>query len=262
MEDVYFERIAGVGERQSEPRRPKGAEGAPALTMNADMDADVGPEIDLNAPLQATTNEAGMDDNGFPTSPLRDQEDLWFVQAAGLYSPISKGANTARTSGMIMLLSGVFTLLLGALGMNVVTMVIGLIFSTLGWMERSAGNDLAQVKSSAPTRLALNQLLIFALVAGTCFMGVKSADVQAAQAMTATEAQIAELPAEAQGMARQMAELGPSAIYMVFGAIAAVSLLFQGTMAIYYMSRRRKVREFDEELPPWVADIVRTISVR
>ena len=115
MEDVYFERIAGVGERQSEPRRPKGAEGAPALTMNADMDADVGPEIDLNAPLQATTNEAGMDDNGFPTSPLRDQEDLWFVQAAGLYSPISKGANTARTSGMIMLLSGVFTLLLGML---------------------------------------------------------------------------------------------------------------------------------------------------
>jgi hypothetical protein len=265
MEDFYFERIAGVGERQSEARRPQGAEGAPTMTMGGGMDDDVGADIDLNATAQPTV-EGSMDDNGFPTSPLRDQEDLWFVQAAGLYKPIAKGAATARASGMFMLVSGVLTMLFGLLAVNVVTIVIGLVFAVLGTIERGAGNDMALAKASAPTRLAINQLLIFGLVAGSCFMSLKDLNMDGAQAMTESEAQIAQLPAEAQGvaqqMAQQMAEMGPSIVYTIFGAVAALSLIFQGTMAAYYLSRRRKIRDFDDELPPWVGDIVRTVAAR
>lgn len=266
MEDVYFERIAGVGERAgASPRRPEGATpaqpvGPPVLNMALDDDMGASP---LGAGQQAVPqDDIQCDENGFPLSPLRDQEDLWFVQASSLYRPIAKGARIARASGLILMLGGLFTVGMGALGADMITVVIGLIVGTLGWMDRGAGADLAVAKRSAPFRLALNQLLLGGLIIGCSWMTVKSVGAQAAKAMTASEAEIAELPAEMQGLARQFVEMGPNMMYMVFTVIVAATLLFQGGLALYYFTRRRKVRNFHEELPPWVSEIVTTITRR
>jgi hypothetical protein len=268
MEDVYFERIAGVGERAgASPRMPQGAApvqpvGPPVLNMALDDD------LMGTSPLGASTQQAvpqddvQCDENGFPTSPLRDQEDLWFVQAASLYKPLAKGASTARTSGMFLILGGLFTVGAGALSADMIAMVVGLIIGTLGWMERGAANDLAQAKPSAPVRLALNQLVLGALIVGSAWMTVKAVGAQAAQAMTASESKIAELPAEVQGVARQFTALGPDMVYMMFTAIVLGTLLFQGGLAVYYFTRRRKVRNFHTELPPWVSEIVTTVARR
>jgi hypothetical protein len=268
MEDVYFERIAGVGERKgAAPRQPQAAApvkpvGPPVLNMALDDDE---PAVDYAAeaaPQAVPQGDVACDENGFPVSPLRDKEDLWFVQAAALYRPLAKGVSTARTSGMFLIISGILGLVAGALSMDMVAVVVGLIVATLGTMERGAANDLAQAKRSAPLRLAINQVILLVLVIGSAWMTVQSVKAEAAQAMTMSEQEIAELPDAVQGMARQMGDTGTDLIFMMFTAVVLMSLLFQGGMALYYFTRRSKVRDFHDELPPWVSDIVTTVAAR
>jgi len=270
MEDVYFERIAGVGAHEGEtPRQPRGATKVqqrepPVLNMVLDDDPSV-VEHDMDMDMveaPVAQEEVECDENGFPVSPLRDQEDLWFVQAADLYKPLAKAVNTARASGMLLLVGGVLTVVIGALGVDMVALVIGLIVATLGAMERSAANDLAQAKASAPSRLALNQMFVLVLVIASSWMTVRSIDTEAAKAMAISDEAVAELPVEAQEIARMMHGVTSSIAQGMFIAVVAVSVLFQGGFAVYYLTRRRKIREFHEELPPWVSEIVTTVALR
>jgi len=258
VEDVYFERIAGVGERRPERRLPKGA-------VSVEL-ADVSHELPGGGEASAAPAapaEIEIDENGFPVSPLRDQEELWFVQAANLYRPLDKGAGVARSSGLFMVLCGALTAVGGLVTVNMVTIVVGLIFVVLGTMERGAGNELSRAVASAPARLALNQALVFALIAIYCFAQIKGYDMSTAHALAEAEAQIAQLPtAEQQEVARKLVNMGPRLVMLVNGGIIGASLLFQGFMASYYLGKRRRIREFHDELPPWVSGIVKTVATR
>lgn len=171
--DVYFERIAGVGEAKgANARRPAAGQASQAATRL---------ELDDDGQPHDPGSEVALDEMGFPLSPLREQDELWFVQASQLYRPLQKCAATARASGTMMLVSGVFTMLwaavssaFGGLQENLVSLVIGLILVTLGFIERSSGNDISACKVSAPTRLAWNQLMLFAVVTLYCGVQMKS----------------------------------------------------------------------------------------
>lgn len=255
MEDVYFERIAGVGERKPERRLPQGAK-----VELADVSHEAQEVLEAGQALE----EPEIDENGFPVSPLREQEDLWFVQAANLYKPIDKGASVARASGTVMLVLGLLAAIGGLVAMNMVTLVMGLIVATLGSMERSSGGDLARVTPSAPNRLALNQVLVFGLVATYCFFQIKGVDVQTAQALAAMEDRIQQLPDENQReTVRQFVQtVGDNGVTYFFIAVGVVSLIFQGMLAMYYLGKKKRIREFHDELPPWVSGIVKTIATR
>lgn len=261
--DVYFERIAGVAEPKGQgPRRPAGAtpapkSGASRLELDGDEAESHGPE------------PVALDENGFPLSPLRDQDELWFVQAAQLYRPLDKCAATARASGGILMTSGVLTLFFaaisaafGGLQENLVTFVVGLILITLGLIERSAGQDVALCKVSAPSRLAWNQLMLFGIIALSCGMQMKTYQgEQAAAALTPEmQQQLAESNPELAGMMANLQSIGPTVVYTFFGFIVLTSLMFQGGMALYYLSRRRRIQRFHQELPPWVSRIVLTVA--
>lgn len=253
MEDVYFERIAGVGEAPGQNRRRR-PEAAPAGPLELEGDAAEADPGDEHVPL---------DENGFPMTPLRGQDELWFVQAAQLYKPISSGVSTARASGGLLVASGVLTLFWfglimlggGAITEHAVTGVIGLIMLTLGVFERSAAKDLALARPGAPGRLAVNQLMLFGVIALWCGLQMRGAGdgAQASAMSTEVAAQVPE-------MAEQIQALESGLVYMIFGFILVTSLIFQGVLAAYYLSRRKRVRAFHEELPPWVGDIVRTVA--
>ena len=266
MEDVYFERIAGVGEHKQEPRQPAGA----ALNLqpidnpleNAlPIDLDAGAEAP--APDSPPAGEERVDENGFPVSPLRGQEDLWFVQANSLYRPLAKGVSMARSSGMMLLVSGVMTALFAMLTMNVVGIVLGLILATLGTMERGAASELAVAKPRAPIKLALNQMMVFGLIAVYAFAQTKTLETATAQALDGLSAQPANaavgIPPEA---TEWLQGFGGSLPWILFGIVVGTSLLIQGGMAIYYLTKVKRMREFRRELPPWVSDIVTTLAVR
>ncbi len=271
MEDVYFERIAGVGERTdgSQPRQPQAVQpqGRPVLNMALDDGVPVANLNDEPASMSMASGPANpsnveCDENGFPLSPLRDQEELWFMQAAALYRPIAKGVSLARSSGMFLLFSGFLALLSGALSTDPMALAVGVVLVALGFVERNSAAKLSEAQPSAATKLALNQLFVFALIAGSSYITASGLEAETAQAMTMTEAELAQIPPEAQGFAQSLSEMGPKLIYVIFGAMVAISALFQGALALYYFSRRKKVKTFLSELPPWVSNIVTTVSMR
>lgn len=222
-------------------------------------------------PDEEVQGTQALDEDGFPLSPLREQDELWFIQAAELYRPLARCARTARASGMLMILSGVLALAAGGLTMHVVTLVIGLILVTLGAIERSAAGDVARAELKAPGRLALNQLMLFGLVVLYCGAQMKSFHTAFAKSGTVTEVanQLSSIPAELDplrqellAMLPELEPVLPKLIFGFFGLMAALSLVFQGYLAAYYATRKNKVRTFHRELPPWVSNLVTLVSSR
>lgn len=238
--DVYFEKIAGVAETTPE-QKPEPAK--------------------LDLAEGAHDSQRDLDEHGFPVTPMDDQDGLWFVQASRLHRPLARAAGVASFSGGMMLFSGILTLLLAVLTLvtgagdeGIIPLVIGMIITALGWMERSSGVALAALEPKAPKRLALNQLTLFGLVALGCVMQMKDG---VASAMSAEET--AQLPPE---VLAQLEALGPLVSMGVFGVMIALSLVFQGGLALYYLTRKRHIAILQQELPPWVTDVVAVLNRR
>ena len=243
--DVYFEKIAGIAE-------PKELQHERAAAM---------PERS-SAPAPAASTQA-LDPNGFPLTPMSDQDELWFIQAAHMHRPLARAAGFARSSGMLMVVSAVFSVLAGGLGLaggdtvgGGITMGIGLVLFMLGMNERNGGVEIAALNLDAPKRLALNQVALLLLIAGGCFMGVQDAGAAGALSIETTG-----LPPDmANRVTAEMESLAPLLIYGVYGIMMGISIVVQGGMALYYMTRRKAVVAFHEELPPWVTDVVSTLQ--
>ncbi len=250
--DVYFERIAGVAERSETPERLESAD----LPIPNEQDVEV----------LATD---GLDENGFPLNPMKEQDMLWFVQAARLYRPLKSCAGTARVSGLILMMAGVFTATGGVLGIvfgglpaGAFSLVLGLLLVTLGTLERSGAARVAAAEASGPRRLFWNQITLFALIALSC--GTEWNEMQQAQASGAFSLVPAgeQVPPEVAEMVAQLETIVPALAYGVFGLVIGLSLIFQGGLALYYLSRRKAIVHFHEELPPWVSETVLVIARR
>ncbi|GJM21821.1 MAG: hypothetical protein DHS20C15_17360 [Planctomycetota bacterium] len=270
-EDVYFERIAGVGaagEANKPLRQPK-----PELVLSMDDDlSGAAPAEDLPA---TNPQHVGLDENGFPLNPLKNQDQLWFVQAGELYRPIERVANTARSTGALVLISGLLTVVISGIvalaqgdpTSQLIELVVGAMLITLGAIERSAARDILRAVPRACSRLVWNQMMLFGVVALWCGSQMKNfSDAAAAGSATLISPEAEPLLAEAfPGLSTQLTELQvifPSLVYGFFGFLVVMSLIFQGTMALYYNGGRRKMKSFREDLPPWVAEIVATILAR
>jgi len=271
MEDVYFERIAGVGIRKGEagPRMPEGAvprpKGKPVLAMALDDDTptthlDAVPGPGPGAMTQPVSPQhVECDENGFPLSPLRDQEDLWFVQAAALYKPIGKGVGVARASGLLLILSGVFMMLVSAPAQNMAGLGAGLVVVLLGIMDRSAAKDLARAKPGAPLRLAFHQVVLIGLIAGSCWLAVQNVQQETALARERAEADN-HLTDDELAMVDHAGNQAGRFVAAYFAFVVGMAAVFHGFIAVYHLSRRGRIKRFHNDLPPWVSDIVKTVA--
>jgi hypothetical protein len=246
--DIYFEKIAGV----AEPRE---------ISMNRQQPPE--PRAVPDRPA----SQPALDDDGFPLSPMDDQDNLWFVQAARMHRPLARAAGLARSSGSMMIVSAVLSVIVGGLALasgdmqsGSITLGASLLLFILGLVERSAGSDLAALNPHAPRRLALNQLVLFLVVVGCCFVGIQDADMAMAAAGSADTNGLP--PGMANQVGEQVEVLAPMLIYGIYGLMIAISLVIQGGMALYYLSRKKAVLVFHNELPPWVADVVATLNRR
>lgn len=272
-EDVYFERIAGVGVPGDKPVK------APRPKLELSMDDDDLPteahELETAPPIPGTSPEhAGLDDNGFPVNPLKNQDQLWFVQAGELYRPIERCAITARGSGLMLIASGVFTLLgsaiatlfAGSVTSQLIPLVVGAMLVTLGMIERGAARDVMRARPKACSKLILNQVVLFGVIALWCgseMQGFHSSDAAQGQVLSGEERALMQeaLPALAGQIELWEAQV-PSMVYGFFGFLVIMSLVFQGTLAFYYAGTKRRMKAFQTQVPPWVSEIVTTILAR
>lgn len=277
-EDVYFERIAGVGV-PGEADKPVKAP-PPKLELSMDDDVDT-PTHDLEqaspeggAIPETATAHAGLDENGFPLNPLKNQDQLWFVQAGELYRPIERCAVTARGSGLLLMVSGIATILISAVvgvltsafGDHLVTIVVGAMLTTLGVIERGAARDVMRAQPRACKRLIWNQVALFVIVALWCgseMNGFHATSAAEGSLLTGEQRELMEqaLPALAGEIELWEAQV-PSMVYGFFGFLVVMSLVFQGTLAFYYNGTKRRMKAFRTQVPPWVSETVTTILAR
>lgn len=231
--DVYFERIAGVADTRPQP--PK-SEAAPALPGE----------------------DEPIDEDGFPISPLRDQDHLWFVQASRLHRPLAGAASIARASGLSLMIMGAATAFVGILsvmtGGTFLPIVLGAILLTLGTMERSGAVAMAAANMRAPGQLARNQLSLLVIVVASAWVSGAGSELGA---MLQELVQGGSVPQELQARMTALASVLSRGLVI---PAAVVGLAVNGSLAVYYLTRKRPIGLFHRELPPWVVNIVTTVN--
>lgn len=153
------------------------------------------------------------------------------------------------TAGVLAALSAPFVLLSHGAG------VAALVLGAVAYVEFRGRRMLREMDLRGPKVLACNQVVLGVIV-------ILYALWMLIAALTG-EGQYAQAIAQEPALASTLAPIGD---LMRFVEIATYSLLiigtvaFQGGMAWYYLSRGKHMRNFLDNTPPWVIDVLRAAA--
>ena len=140
----------------------------------------------------------------------------------------------------VIIFAGAGILLAGAMG-DLVSVFIGLLVGAAGWMEVRGHNKLKRRDPEGMRWLVRSQMFLLAVILVYCASRLGSFD---------QETMLSGLTPDMQAMLKEsgveMAEITPivrMAFLTTYGLVAAVSLLYQGGMALYYRRRIKIVTE-------------------
>jgi hypothetical protein len=205
-----------------------------------------------------STVAAGLE----PIAPISEPQKQALYAAEAAARRFAFAPKLATWNGIGMLLGAALSLVLAAFD-HALLLSAG-VLGVCGWVELSAGKKLREYDPQAPLRLALNQLVLLALVLGYALLKLMAA--LTGHASLASEiAQHPELAAvlaqvddpsvtEALDSFGEMYRWGVVGVYSVLIAIAVV---VQGGAAAYYWSRRKHLRAFLASTPAWVVELMR-----
>jgi hypothetical protein len=137
---------------------------------------------------------------------------------------------------------------------------IGLALGILAWNEERGRRQLLAADVRAPRRLAINQVALFIAVLMYCgysayvaFTGPNIMD-----AVLSTHPEFSEVLGEGTALggtsSDELRQWGRTVALLVYGAIAAGSLLVQGLTALYYRSLQPTVETL-AAAPPWAREM-------
>ena len=162
--------------------------------------------------------------------------------------------------------NGVSLLLAAALSVMLALFDPGLLLSAAalaacGWLELHAGKRLARYEPRALRWLAGNQLLLMAAV--VIYAGVQLRATLSGQSSLSAELarhpELATLLASiddpaVQDILASMDDMYRYGKLLVYAIVIGVTLVVQGSAALYYLSRRKHLREFVTGTPGWVRE--------
>ncbi|HZW09657.1 MAG TPA: hypothetical protein VFF69_07120 [Phycisphaerales bacterium] len=167
---------------------------------------------------------------------------------------LRRACGVARFNGWTLALFGACGLVSGF--WDAAGLAFGAAFGILAWREFAGARGLAMLRERAARGLALNQVVLGAVVVG--YAGLSAYRVLERQGVSAAEA--AELDAVlGPGGAASLASMASALSLVVYGAVAAASVLCQGLTAWYYASRARLVREQLAATPEWAVRVQRIV---
>jgi hypothetical protein len=168
----------------------------------------------------------------------------------------------AKWNGVSLLLAAAISLVLSAFDTGL--LLSAAMLGGCGWLELAAGRRLGRHEPRALIWLAGNQLLLLAAVA--IYAGLQVRAVLAGQASLLAELQrhperagmLAAVDDPAlTDMIDSMDDMYRYGQLLVYAVLIGVSLILQGGAALYYLSRRRYLREFLAGTPEWVVEHLR-----
>jgi hypothetical protein len=162
------------------------------------------------------------------------EDRLELVETARRLEPLKRAARRGRANGLGYVVFGGLSLLLSiSSNPDWIGLLIGAVLIGAGLVERSQAARLGQGDTLAATRMAQAELaLLGAIMLGGVIKLVVSASASG-ELRTATS----ELP----GLGLDVADLIDSVNRLVSAVVMAVSILYQGGMARYFLKRRNDV---------------------
>ena len=162
---------------------------------------------------------------------------------------------TAKIDGGSIAVFAGLTLMLG--WYDIPSIIIGLGMATIAFIELRGASRLAALDASALGTLALNQL-VFALLlfsyGGFQFWKSLYGESAYVQAIESTP--------ELKDMLGDVETIVRTILCVAYGALMVVAVACQGGLAMYYLSRRKVVREYLAATPPWVVAVQRAVLAR
>jgi hypothetical protein len=192
-------------------------------------------------------------------SPLSHSHLRMLGSSVQTARPIRKASGYARMSGWMTLLAGALSVLF-SIG-SLPGMVLGLALAGFGMRELGLARRLDRLDGSAPAWLALNQLMLGAVLSAYAVYKVAtydSADSMIAGSL-ASDPTIASAP-ELAGTMDQLSQIEYLLSMGIAGVLVVVAIFVQGGTALYYITKRKRVNELRTHCPEWVLRVHEVMS--
>lgn len=169
-------------------------------------------------------------------------------RAAELYRPIARAASVGRKNGLSLLIFGVLSVAFSLPGFDLVGLAIGAILTTTGFVEQRTSRRLARADPSAPKILARNELVLMAGILVYCALELT--------VLRPSGEELAARLGDARALGIDVEALANSLSTAIYATFMAVTLIYQGGMARYFLRRRAMIGSYWQQCPVWARRVV------
>lgn len=209
-----------------------------------------------HSPLRLQSDQPAPSNSG-EVNPLSDAHLNQIKLASKRAKPIEKAIRYANFSGWTTLLAGALSLPF-ALG-NLPMMIFALVIAGVGTRELTLRRQLMKLDLRAPKKLAINQLMLgSALITYALYMLIATPSKTLIESAMEADPVMQSTP-ELAGMMDDLIQLEQVATAMMYIAMILLAFVFQGSTALYYLLKSKKLKKMHKHTPDWVIKVYQTI---
>ena len=187
-----------------------------------------------------------------PSTTMSAEEHDQLRRTAATFRPIARAASSSHKNGVGVLACGVLSVVLSLPDFGLPGLAIGTLLVATGVLQVRVSRRLARADPSAPKALAKNELvrmaglLAFCVLQLTVLRGSRGADL--AKQLEGTDT-----------LGVDVAALTDSLNTLIYSTCIAVTLIYQGGMARYFLRRRAMIAAY-LQCPEWARRVVEDLA--
>lgn len=200
--------------------------------------------------LPATSDDAAEDDR-----------DATLRLGAARLRPLKRCARVAWLSSVTLIGFGALSLLMALAGADASGALVGGVVLGVGAAEAVFRGQLERGDARAPGRLALNQVVLILAASAYCLVRLTASPEQMGSLVFSpeTSAALADAEGSLATMGHDLETMAAGLVRLVYGAMLAAVVVGQGSLALYYASKRRAVTAYVDEVPAWAREVLEAL---
>ena len=191
-----------------------------------------------------------------PLSP----EQIWKInEAARSHRAIRRASRTAFSSATTTLLIGLVSGLFTLFSPDWKSIVMSLAVVAVGCVEYIGYRRLLRADLNAPRLLMRNQLAFLGVIVAYCIFQMLTFSIESLRNEAISpevREQLHQLPGMERSIDGQIETWGTVTHFGLYGGMIVVSIAFQGGLAWYYATRRKRLEAFHRANPDWAKQVV------
>ncbi|MCR9074604.1 MAG: hypothetical protein NXI07_01055 [bacterium] len=196
---------------------------------------------------------------GSAATPPLDEMHIEQLERSVRYArPARRAAAFASFSGWTTLLAGAVSLLF-SIG-NLPLMVFCVALAGIGTRELTLRRRLLRLETTAPRKLAINQLILGStLAAYAVFMLTRPPGESMIASATSGDPMLQSVP-EISGQLQDLSQMEQMVKAGVYVLMIVIAVLVQGGTAVYYACKSRSLRKLHKNTPEWCVRVYRAVN--